>query len=71
MEGRVKAGKASPIEISRAQVQRSEIQLELNRARLNRSNAYQQLALITGTKTQSFAHVEGDLGAPAVPAIAG
>jgi cobalt-zinc-cadmium efflux system outer membrane protein len=61
VEGRVKAGKASPIEISRAQVQRSEIQLELNRARLNRSNAYQQLALITGTKTQSFAHVEGDL----------
>jgi len=40
VEGRVKAGKASPIEISRAQVQLSEIQLELNRARLNQSNAY-------------------------------
>ena len=61
VEGRVKAGKASPIEISRAQVQLSEIQLELNRARLNRSNAYQQLALITGATTPSFEHVEGDL----------
>lgn len=61
VEGRVKAGKASPIEISRAQVQLSEIQLELNRARLNRSNAYKQLALITGAKTPNFAHVEGDL----------
>jgi len=45
VEGRVKAGKASPIEISRAQVQLSEIQLEL----------------ITGAKTPNFAHVEGDL----------
>lgn len=61
VEGRVKAGKASPIEISRAQVQLSEIQLELNRARLNQSNAYKQLALITGAKTPNFAHVEGDL----------
>lgn len=61
VEGRVKAGKASPIEISRAQVQLSEIQLELNRARLNRSNAYKQLALITGAKTPNFEHVEGDL----------
>jgi len=61
VEGRVKAGKASPIEISRAQVQLSEIQLELNRARLNRSNAYKQLALITGATTPNFDHVEGDL----------
>lgn len=61
VEGRVKAGKASPIEISRAQVQLSEIQLELNRARLNRSNAYKQLALITGATTPNFEHVEGDL----------
>ena len=61
VEARVKAGKASPIEISRAQVQLSEIQLELNRARLNRSNAYKQLALITGAKTPNFEHVEGDL----------
>lgn len=60
-EGRVKAGKASPIEIARAQVQLSEIQLELNRARLNRSNAYKQLALITGATTPNFEHVEGDL----------
>lgn len=60
-EGRVKAGKASPIEIARAQVQLSEIQLELNRARLNRSNAYKQLALITGATTPFFEHVEGDL----------
>lgn len=60
-EGRVKAGKASPIEIARAQVQRSEIQLELNRARLSQSNAYKQLALITGATTPNFAHVEGDL----------
>ncbi|WP_298190891.1 TolC family protein [uncultured Pseudomonas sp.] len=60
-EGRVKAGKASPIEIARAQVQRSEIQLELNRARLSQSNAYKQLALITGAATPNFAHVEGDL----------
>jgi len=61
VEGRVKAGKASPIEISRAQVQLSEIQLERNRARLNRSNAYKQLALITGATAPNFEHVEGDL----------
>lgn len=60
-EGRVKAGKASPIEIARAQVQLSEIQLELNRARLNRSNAYKQLALTIGATTPFFEHVEGDL----------
>jgi len=60
-EGRVKAGKASPIEIARAQVQLSEIQLELNRARLNRSNAYKKLALMTGSTTPNFEFVEGDL----------
>jgi cobalt-zinc-cadmium efflux system outer membrane protein len=59
--GRVKAGKASPIEIARAQVQLSEIQLELNRARLSRSNAYKQLALTLGTATPGFEYVEGDL----------
>lgn len=60
-EARVKAGKASPIEIARAQVQLSEIQLELNRARLSQSNAYKQLAVITGATVPNFAHVEGDL----------
>tara|TARA_R100000750_G_scaffold61981_1_gene54404 strand:+ start:2473 stop:3756 length:1284 start_codon:yes stop_codon:yes gene_type:complete len=61
VEGRVKAGKASPIEVSRAQMQLSEIQLELNRAQLNRSNAYKQLALVTGATTPNFDYVEGDL----------
>ncbi|WP_336512207.1 TolC family protein [Stutzerimonas stutzeri] len=60
-EGRVKAGKASPIEIARAQVQLSEIQLELNRARLNQSSAYRKLAVVIGATTRDFEHVEGDL----------
>lgn len=66
--GRVTAGKASPVEATRAQVQLSEIRLERSRAEIGVSDAYRRLAAITGSANIGFERVEsGALSTPALP----
>lgn len=52
--GRVTAGKSSPVEAMRAQVQLSEIRLELNRAQMGLTDAYRRLAASTGSAATDF-----------------
>ena len=52
--GRVTAGKTSPVEATRAQVQLSEIRLEFNRAQMGLTDAYRRLAASTGSATVEF-----------------
>lgn len=69
--GRVSAGKSSPVEATRAQVQLSEIRLELNRARIGLSDAYRRLAASTGSAATDFEAVATqNTSAPALPASA-
>ncbi|AZE70972.1 Heavy metal RND efflux outer membrane protein, CzcC family [Pseudomonas synxantha] len=69
--GRVSAGKSSPVEATRAQVQLSEIRLELNRARIGLSDAYRRLAVSTGSAATDFEAVATQkTSAPALPAAA-
>jgi outer membrane protein, heavy metal efflux system len=63
--GRVSAGKASPVEATRAQVQLSEIRLELNRAQMGVSDAYRRLAASTGSAAPDFEAVATQNIAPA------
>jgi cobalt-zinc-cadmium efflux system outer membrane protein len=59
VQGRVKAGSASPVEATRAQVQVSEVRLERGRAEQALTVAYQQLAAVTGAPMARFSRVEG------------
>lgn len=59
VQGRVKAGSASPVEATRAQVQLSEVRLEQGRAEQALTVAYQQLAAATGAPVAAFSRVEG------------
>jgi len=52
--GRVTAGKASPVEATRAQVQLSEMRLELNRAQVGLTDAYRRLAASIGSAGADF-----------------
>ncbi|MCP2144266.1 UNVERIFIED_ORG: cobalt-zinc-cadmium efflux system outer membrane protein [Pseudomonas poae] len=52
--GRVTAGKASPVEATRAQVQLSEIRLERDRAQMGLTDAYRRLAASTGSAAPNF-----------------
>ncbi|CAK9887818.1 MULTISPECIES: TolC family protein [Pseudomonas] len=63
VQGRVRAGSASPVEATRAQVQLSEVRLEQGRAEQALTVAYQQLAAITGAAVVQFNRVEGGLQA--------
>ena len=66
--GRVAAGKASPVEATRAQVEVSQIRLERSRAEIGVSDAYRRLAAITGSATIGFERVEaGAVKTPALP----
>lgn len=66
--GRVSAGKASPVEATRAQVEVSQIRLERSRAEIGVSDAYRRLAAITGSATIGFERVEaGAVNTPALP----
>ncbi|MBB1611986.1 type I secretion protein TolC [Pseudomonas sp. UMC65] len=70
-QGRVNAGKASPVEAARAQVQLAEVRLELNRGQMEQDNAYRRLAMVTGAATSDFAGVqEQPLALAALPAPA-
>lgn len=52
--GRVTAGKTSPVEATRAQVQVSQIRLEFNRAQMGLNDAYRRLAASTGSAVVDF-----------------
>ncbi|WP_353631864.1 TolC family protein [Pseudomonas canadensis] len=66
--GRVTAGKASPVEATRAQVQVSEIRLELDRAQIGLADAYRRLAASTGSAAPNFQAVATqNLSSPTVP----
>ena len=52
--GRVSAGKSSPVEATRAQVQRSQIRLELSHAQTGLTDAYRRLAASIGSTTPDF-----------------
>ena len=56
--GRIEAGKSSPIEATRAQVQLSEVRLELSRAERDKANAYQQLLQVMGTPIPASVEVQ-------------
>ncbi|MBV6286263.1 TolC family protein [Pseudomonas aegrilactucae] len=58
VQGRVRAGSASPIETTRAQVQVSEMRLEQGRAEQAVAVAYQQLAAVTGASQARFTQVQ-------------
>ena len=66
--GRVTAGKTSPVEATRAQVQLSQMRLELNRAQIGLTDAYRRLAASTGNAVPDFqvvaAHTQST---PALP----
>ena len=66
--GRIDSGKSSPVEGTRAQVQLSQVRLELRRAERDEANSYQQLAQVMGAPLPAFASV-GDSGRsmPTVP----
>lgn len=67
--GRVSAGKSSPVEATRAQVQLSEIRLELNRAQIGLTDAYRRLAASTGSATPDFQAVASQReSTPVLPA---
>lgn len=66
--GRVTAGKTSPVEATRAQVQLSEIRLEFNRAQMGLTDAYRRLAASTGAASTDFQAVATQAqAAPALP----
>lgn len=70
-KGRVTAGKASPLEATRAEVQLSQIRLELNRAQVDQDNAYRRLAQVIGVASPDFSAVqEQPSPLPVLPASA-
>jgi len=58
--GRVESGKSSPLEATRAQIQLSAIQLELNEAGRLRTNAFRQLSVAMGGSRTELSHLQGD-----------
>lgn len=68
-QGRVKAGKVSPIELTRAQVQLAELELESTRAQRDRRIAEDRLQLVMGQSAVSEQRPQGDATRlPEVPA---
>ena len=67
-QGRIKSGKTSPVEGTRAEVQLSEVRLELRRAERDEASALQQLALVMGAPLPGFLVVgDSSRSMPAVP----
>ncbi|MDF3867298.1 TolC family protein [Pseudomonas denitrificans (nom. rej.)] len=67
-EGRVRAGKAPPLEANRAQVQLAEVRLEQDRARRERADANQALAALMGRASPDFTGVRAE-SAGSLPAL--
>lgn len=57
-DGRVRAGKSSPVEVTRAQVQLAETDLLVRRAETLKINSYRDLARTTGSPVSSFDRLE-------------
>ncbi|SHN04679.1 outer membrane protein, cobalt-zinc-cadmium efflux system [Pseudomonas asturiensis] len=57
-DGRVQAGKTSPVEATRAQVQLAETDLLVRRAETLKINSYRELARATGSPAASFSRLE-------------
>ncbi|OCR21645.1 cytochrome C [Pseudomonas syringae] len=56
--GRIEAGKSSPVEATRAQVQLAETNLQVRRAETLKANSYRELARATGSSTTQFDRLE-------------
>lgn len=67
VDGRVRAGKSSPVEATRAQVQLAEAQLQVRRAETEKATAYQQLAQITGSSVTVFDRLDSPTLSPGLP----
>ncbi|NNJ14709.1 TolC family protein [Pseudomonas putida CSV86] len=67
VDGRVRAGKSSPVEATRAQVQLAEAKLQVRRAETEKTTAYQQLAQITGSSVTVFDRLESPTLSPGLP----
>ncbi|MFJ4346464.1 TolC family protein [Pseudomonas sp. NPDC089401] len=67
VEGRVRAGKSSPVEATRAQVQLAEARLQVRRAETEKATAYQQLAQVTGSSVTVFDRLESPTLSPGLP----
>ncbi|WP_256676803.1 TolC family protein [Pseudomonas sp. H3(2019)] len=67
-QGRINSGKSSPVEGTRAEVQLSEVRLELRRAERDEASAWQQLVQVMGAPVPDFARVSDSARSmPAVP----
>nr|WP_269807429.1 TolC family protein [Pseudomonas sp. NMI795_08] len=67
VDGRVRAGKSSPVEATRAQVQLAEARLQVRRAETEKTTAYQQLAQVTGSSVTVFDRLESPTLSPGLP----
>ena len=67
VDGRVRDGKSSPVEATRAQVQLAEAKLQVRRAETEKTTAYQQLAQITGSSVTVFDRLESSTLSPGLP----
>ncbi|MHA6195879.1 TolC family protein [Pseudomonas wadenswilerensis] len=67
VEGRVRAGTSSPVEATRAQVQLAEARLQLSRAQSDKSNAYRQLAQVTGSAVDNVDRLDAPSLSPGLP----
>ncbi|WAT31895.1 TolC family protein [Pseudomonas sp. GXZC] len=67
VDGRVRAGKSSPVEATRAQVQLAEAKLQVRRAETAKSTAYQQLAQVIGSSATAFDRLDSPNLSPGIP----
>ncbi|WP_075805619.1 TolC family protein [Pseudomonas putida] len=67
VEGRVRAGKSSPVEATRAEVQLAEARLQLSRAETEKTSAWRQLAQITGSSVSNFDRLQAPSLSPGLP----
>jgi cobalt-zinc-cadmium efflux system outer membrane protein len=69
-QGRINSGKSSPVEGTRAEVQLSQVRLELRRAERDEASAWQQLAQVMGAPLPDFVKVsDSERSMPAVPPV--
>jgi cobalt-zinc-cadmium efflux system outer membrane protein len=57
-QGRIRAGKSSPVEATRAEVQLAETRLQVKRAETVRASSYRELATAMGAATPAFERLE-------------
>lgn len=67
VKGRVRAGKSSPVEATRAEVQLAEARLQLRRAETLKTTSWRQLAQIIGSTTENFDQLQSPSLSPGLP----